>query len=118
MENMYNQWAEAFRSIGHWHISLDKCAKILAIVYDNGGNESFTHASRFVTDWKTAQKRLYIYGEEIPKEHLQEVAKGRELLKKYIKELEDTYETNRPLKETLPQWAIDIYNEYELPIIG
>lgn len=116
---LYTSWKDAFRSIGMWHISLDRCAQILAIIYDNGSNEAFILAPRFVTDWKTAQERLLLYGgEEIPADRLEEVAEGRRLMKKYIKELEDTYTPGVSLKESLPQWAKDIYHDYELPIVG
>lgn len=116
---LYEQWAAAFRSIDMWHIGLDKCARILAIIAENGGNEAFTLAPRFVHDWKTAQKRFYIEGgTEIPPEHIDEVIEGRELIKKYVAELQASYRTGQPLRDTLPKWAVDIYHEYNLPIIG
>jgi len=119
MSNMYQQWADAFRSIGEWHISGNKCCKILAIIYDNAGNESFTLSQRFVTDWKTAQQRLHILGgEEIPADRLEDVAELRETLKGYIREIEQSHVSGKSLKETLPQWAKDIYDEYSLPIMG
>lgn len=120
-KELYANWADAFRSIGMWHISLDKCAKILAIIYDNAGNESFTHNTRFVTDWKTAQKRLYLFGgTEVPEEDKEEVIQGRELVRQYVKELEDTYDPKNPkaLKDRYPEWAEKIYEEYELPMFG
>lgn len=117
--SLHQQWAAAFRSIGMWHISLDKCARILAIIEENGGNEAFTLAPRFVDDWHTAQDRLVIHGgTEIPPDRLEEVAEGRELLKQYIAELQRSCPVGKPLRDTLPKWAIDIYHEYNLPIIG
>ncbi|MBQ0073633.1 MAG: hypothetical protein KBT34_05525 [Prevotella sp.] len=83
---LYNDWAQAFQSIGMCHISLDKCAKILAIIYDNGGNEAFTLSTRFVTDWKTAQQRLYLLGgTEVPALKADEVARGRNLVKSILR---------------------------------
>lgn len=120
-KELHSQWAQAFRSIGMWHISLHKCCQILAIIYDNGGNEAFTLNQRFVTDWKTAQDRLLIYGgTEIPADRMEEVAEGRKILQQYVKELEDSYDKDNPksIKDRYPEWAKKVYEEYNLPMFG
>lgn len=76
---------------------------------------------RFVNDWKTAQERLVLLGgTEIPADRMDEVVEGRELVKKYIKELEETYDpkNHKPIKERYPEWAKKVYEEYDLPMFG
>lgn len=62
----------------------DMCCKLLAWVYVEGGyTESTIYNVKLRTDILTAQKRLNVFGSEIPNFDL------CEKLKTYIKELED-----------------------------
>lgn len=81
---LYQQWADAFASVGECHLSLDTCCKLLAVVYVYGGaNEAFTQTSDLVTDWRAAARRLNISGGETVN------PEGHALLRKYIGDLED-----------------------------
>lgn len=80
-------------SAGIPYMSLDTCCRLLAILQTVGGNhEIFTHHLKLIEDVKYAQRRLNIFGGEIPD------AEGVALLKHYIGELETYYE-NAPKKE-------------------
>ena len=89
-ETLYQQWADAFASVGECHLSLDTCCKLLAVVYVYGGaNEAFTQTSDLVTDWRAAARRLNISGGETVN------PEGHALLLRYTRELEDDIEQNR-----------------------
>ena len=61
--NLYQQWADAFTSIGSSHISNDTAAKILAVVYVYGGSyEGFTHCPTLMTDLEAATRMFHIEG--------------------------------------------------------
>ena len=63
---MYQQWADAFASIGYSHISTDTAAKILAVLSVYGGhNEYFTHSTMLITDVKAAQRMFNLNGGEV-----------------------------------------------------
>lgn len=81
--NIYQEWADAFASIGMSHLSHATMAQLLAVAYVYGGSsESFTHNKMLVTDLKTAQRVLKIDGAETPN------ADDVELIKGYVKELQ------------------------------
>lgn len=91
--NLYQQWADAFASIGSSHISNDTAAKILAVVYVYGGSfEGFTHTPTLTTDLRAATRMFNIEGSEKP------TIEGIKLIRKYVRELEEDIE-NSPVGE-------------------
>lgn len=87
--NLYQQWADAFASIGYSHISAETAAKILAVVNVYGGSfEGFTHCPMLTTDLKAATKMFNIEGGETP------TVEGIMLIKQYVRELEDDIENS------------------------
>ncbi|MGM9861220.1 MAG: hypothetical protein ACI30W_01355 [Muribaculaceae bacterium] len=109
--NLYQQWADAFASIGLSHISTETAAKLLAILYVYGGSsEDFTHTPRLLTDIQTAQRMFNIEGGEEPS------PEGVLLIQKYIKELNDDIVDHQEFKNGKPAgysdcqvgWANDL----------
>ena len=43
---LYQQWADAFASVGECHLSLDTCCKLLAVVYVYGGEDASFRTTR------------------------------------------------------------------------
>ena len=87
--NLYQQWADAFTSIGSSHISNETAAKILAVVNVYGGSfEGFTHCPMLTTDLKAATRMFNIDAGETP------TLEGVMLIKKYVHELEDDIENS------------------------
>lgn len=84
INDLYSQMMDTFLSAGINPLSADTSAKLLAILYVyGGGNESFVLSKKFCKDADLACKRLNIEGGETPTEE------GRQLIQKYVKELED-----------------------------
>lgn len=108
---LYQQWADAFASVGECHLSLDTCCKLLAVVYVCGGEDaSFTHNMKLVTDWRAAARRLNISGGETPD------PEGHALLRKYIGDLEeDVAKRSRAFKDLhapcTVEWANRLFAE-------
>lgn len=81
--NDYEKLVNTAEQCGIKIISDDMCCKLLAWVYVKGGNtEATIYNVKLNTDIKMAQKRLNIYGSEIPDTKL------KIKLLQYIKELE------------------------------
>jgi hypothetical protein len=97
---------EACQEAGIPILSLDKCCRLLAIVYVMGGSmEAFTHNTRLVAEWRYAQHRCNIYEGRVPdKEALT-------LIRKYVSELESYYE-GRSSETEHPRWVMDIMARY------
>ena len=103
--NIYQQWADAFASIGLSHISTETAAKLLAILYVYGGSyEGFTHTPNLLTDILTAQRMFKIDGGEAPS------ADGILLIQQYTKELEDDLKGRQPslTQECHVDWANEL----------
>ena len=102
---MYQQWADAFASIGYAHISVDTAAKILAVLSVYGGNnEYFTHSPMLMTDVKAAQRMFRINGGEIPD------SEGVSLIKHYIDELNADIERHTAdQRECGVEWANKLF---------
>lgn len=84
-------------------ISDDFCCKLLAWVYAFGAEtEMITYNVKLRTDISLAQKRLNIFGGEIPDKGLSEKLRG------YIKECGDYFKPNRP------QWVDEIESRYNI----
>lgn len=84
-------------------ISDDFCCKLLAWVYAFGAEtEMITYNVKLRTDISSAQKRLNIFGGEIPDKELSEKLRG------YIKECGDYFKPNRP------QWVDEIESRYNI----
>jgi hypothetical protein len=95
----YRKWLQTCLAVGIPALSLDTCARLLAIVYVIGGSmEAFTHNGKLKADWEYARKRLKIEGGVIPD------ADGAELLRKYARELESYYE-NAPTDKSVSPFA-------------
>lgn len=104
---MYQQWADAFASIGYSHISTDTAAKILAVLSVYGGhNEYFTHSTMLITDVKAAQRMFNLNGGEVPD------AEGVSLIKHYIAELNADIERHTAdQRECGVEWATKLFRE-------
>lgn len=103
--DIYESWGQIFRSAGLWNLSLDYCAKLLAVVYlYGGGDESFTFNRRLLIDTQTAKDRLNIAGAEVPDEE------GAELLRHYAKIWKPT-KANTPCGWAVNQEAQDFMTE-------
>ena len=107
---IYEQWLESCLQVGIPALSVDTCARILAIIGIIGGSmEAFTHNKKLIAEWKYAQKKLNILGGETPDKE------GSELMRKYYNELKDYYETapkndesSSPLAVIHPEWVVDL----------
>ena len=101
----YRNMIMTCENAGIQFMSLDTCCRLLGIVHTLGGNnEIFTHHYKLLEDVRYAQRRLNIFGGEIPD------AEGIPLLKQYIYELE-TYYANAPRKEG----SDALFSEIHLP---
>lgn len=83
MSNLYKDFLSAFEGIGYSAISKDTAARILAVVFVHGNNESIVYNKRFINEVHHIQKMYGIAGGETPD------ADVVELMKQYIQELED-----------------------------
>lgn len=99
----YEKLTEAADQCGLKIISDDFCCKLLAWVYMFGAEtEMITYNVKLRTDISSAQKRLNIFGGEIPDKELSEKLRG------YIKECGDYF---KPLR---PQWVDEIDRRYNI----
>lgn len=56
--DLYEAWSRTFRAADLWPLSLDYCARLLAVIYIYAGSaEEFTYNRKLVTDIKIAQER-------------------------------------------------------------
>lgn len=93
VNNDYRNLIRTCESAGIPFMSLDKCCRLLAIIHTLGGNnEIFTHHVKLLEDVKYAQRRLNLFGGEVPD------PEGLQLLKGYVRELDSYYES-APKKE-------------------
>lgn len=111
MENLRKLWNNACLNVGIPAISTDTAARLMAVVYVHGNNESFTFNQKFIDDMDYIQERFGIYGSGVPDTDF------AMLLGEYVKELEDYIEKNKHLADergvmfydAKPQWAIDLF---------
>lgn len=104
MNNLYKQWVDTLQNADIKPLSDDTCCKLLAITSVYGGEkEAVTLNTRLHTDILYAQKRLNLFGGEIPDTEL------IPLLQRYIHELE-LYKTETECAK--PLWAIKLSEEY------
>jgi hypothetical protein len=86
-------------------ISNDNCCRLLAWLYLYGGeNEAVVVNDRQRNLFTQAQRRLNLFGGEIPNMELVPVLQG------YIKSVEDY--------SNLPEWVIDLEKEFGLKAYG
>jgi hypothetical protein len=101
LDNLLDQWYRAFESIGIKILSDDFCCQLLAWLNVYGGNTEDVNLNiKLRTDIFEAQKRLNLYGGELP---------NAELLPKlqdFIKSLSDY---NNP-----PEWVKELEKKYGL----
>jgi len=99
----YEKLVETAGQCGLKVITDDFCCKLLAWVYMFGAEtEMITYNVRLRADISSAQKRLNIFGGEIPDKELSEKLRG------YIKECGEYFNPNRP------QWVDEIDSRYNL----
>lgn len=102
-------------------ISMDTCARILAVVYVHGNNEAFVYNKSFLSDIKYIQSRFGIYGSSIPNSDF------ADKVKKYVQDLENYIETHKNtmhsdvsiFKSHIPNWAVKLFDErYNIKLIN
>ena len=105
-ENLRRQWNEACLQTGIESISVQKPAKIMAVLMVLGNNEAMVMNQHFVADSEYIQKRFRINGGEVPD------ATFAEYLKEYVADLQ---EADR--QGFIPQWAEKLFMEdYEIKL--
>lgn len=105
-ENLRRQWNEACLQTGLESISVQKSAKIMAVLMVLGNNEAMVMNQHFVADCEYIQKRFHINGGEIPD------ATFAEYLKEYVADLQDA-----DRQGFIPQWAEKLFMEdYEIKL--
>lgn len=105
-ENLRRQWNESCLQMGIESISVQKAAKIMAVLMELGNNEAMVMNQHFVADCEYIQKRFHLQGGEVPD------ATFAMYLKEYV---EDLREADR--KEFIPQWAEKLFMEdYEIKL--
>ena len=105
-ENLRIQWNEACLQTGLESISVQKSAKIMAVLMVLGNNEAMVMNQHFVADCEYIQKRFHINGGEVPD------ATFAEYLKEYVADLQ---EADR--QGFIPQWAEKLFMEdYEIKL--
>ena len=103
-ENLRQQWNEACLQCGIESISVQKAAKIMAVLMIFGNNEAMVMNRHFTADCEYIQKRFRINGGEVPD------ATFAEYLKEYVADLK---EADR--QGFIPQWAEKLFMEdYEI----
>lgn len=105
-ENLRRQWNEACLQAGIESISVQKAAKIMAVLMLLGNNEAMVMNWHFVADCAYIRKRFHVNGGETPD------ATFTEYLKEYVADLQ---EADR--KGFIPQWAERLFMEdYEIKL--
>lgn len=106
-ENLRQQWNEACLQVGLESISVQKAAKIMAVLMKYGNNEAMVMNTHFTADVRYIQKRFHIDGGEVPD------ATFAEYLKEYVADLE---EADR--QDFIPQWAEKLFmQDYEIKLL-
>lgn len=93
----YKRWLASFEALGLPAISLDTCARVLAVTCVLGNNEYMVLNKKFRAEVEYMQRRFGIDGGETPKP---EIVKP---LRRYMRELEQAKE--------LPKWAEQLFKE-------
>lgn len=93
---LQEQTIAAFESAGIPYISMDTCAKIMAVLYKYGNNEYMVLNKKFTMECAYIQRRFHIEGGEIPD------ATFVEKLQFYVAQCRD---------DEIPQWASDLFKE-------
>lgn len=82
MSNLRKQWNDACKAAGLKPITNDTAARIMAIIYEFD-REDITHCDKLLEDVRYIQDTYGIYGGACPNYVMSE------LIKKYVKEIED-----------------------------
>ena len=99
-------------------ISMDTCARILAVVYVHGNNEYLVSNKSFLSDLQYIKEKLRLQGGEIPD------ADFCELIKKYVAKLENYMEDHKSdnsviFKSDIPNWDVELfYDRYKIKLIN
>ena len=104
MTDFRRQWNKACMAAGLQSISKDTAAKLLAIVYETGGErESFTHNKKLVADIEYIQEAYGFKGGMTPDDFVSTA------FRQYCNEFDDY--------GTVPKWAKDLMkNMYNIEI--
>lgn len=109
MEEFFKQLIATSESAGFKMLTDDYCCRILAWTYAYGGGISDVVTNKIL--YQTimyARGKLNLFGGEIPNMELMP------LLNKYLSETDGYLKMDKSYKH--PQWAIDIFNRYEIKI--
>lgn len=118
---IYYQWLEACRKAGIPAISTDTAARLMAVVYEYGNNEGFVYNQKFLADEKYIQDRFGLREMCVPDPEFHELLRG------YVKELQDYQEAHRndrrddahPYRTLAPDWVPELLKErYDMKFIG
>ena len=105
-ENLRQQWNEACLQCGIESISVQKAAKIMAVLMLLGNNEAMVMNRHFTADCEYIQKRFRINGGEVPD------ATFAEYLKEYVADLKEADRHG-----FIPRWAEKLFMEdYEIKL--
>ena len=105
-ENLRQQWNEACLQCGIESISVQKAAKIMAVLMLLGNNEAMVMNRHFTADCEYIQKRFHIGGGEVPD------ATFAEYLKEYVADLKEADRHG-----FIPRWAEKLFMEdYEIKL--
>lgn len=105
MRGFYAALLDTAAQCGLKVVSDDTCCKVLAWLYVHGGGYEVNYNTKLLADIKYAQKRLNVYGSEIPDSELCETLRAR------VKELEASVKT----KSQSPEWLLELKERYDLP---
>ena len=120
MENLYKKWLNTCQEADIPAISTDTSARIMAVLYEYGNNEGFTHNQKFLADVEYIQQRFGVYGSGTPD------AEFCMLLQDYVKELQEYQEAHRNdkvdgalFRPFAPDWAPQLLKDrYNMAFIG
>lgn len=115
-----DDWNMTCLAAGIPAITLDTCARLMAVLYVHGNNEYMTHCPALLADLRYIQKRFRIHGTGRPDPEFAET------LKYYIAELEEYEDANKGessgaglFSRHIPQWAIKLFNDrYGIKLIN
>lgn len=115
-EQIQRGWNDSCLAAGLSAVSLDRSAKILAMVFILGGSHSsYTHSKRLRNDLEYIKKRFRIDAHQIPDPEIVP------LIRKYSSELTKAWEEAPERNDAglrinwYPQWAVEIAEYYDLP---
>ena len=119
--NIYAQWLDTCRQADIPAITTDTAARLMAVLHEYGNNEGFTFNQKFLADMEYIQKKFGLREMCVPEPRF------HELLKVYIKELQDYQEAHRndendkqhPFRSIAPDWAPQLLKDrYGMKFIG